>query len=91
MNEPHRYFIYWCTNCKTVLRLETAELVEDDSRSVRIGPYGNEPACPMCGHRTMDWDEVAVIDESFRNRGTWEDFLRWQELRRAEATGKEPA
>jgi hypothetical protein len=34
----------------------------------------------MCDQAVLhDWDEIAAYDEDFRNKGTWEDFLRWQE------------
>lgn len=76
--EGRRHFYYWCPNCRSTMHLETAELVEDDSRNVDIGPWDREPKCPMCEAQMEDWDMIAAYDEEFRNKGTWEDTERWR-------------
>lgn len=73
----HRYFYFWCPNCETRVVVETAERGIDDSRDVDALPETDIP-CPMCSHMMWTWDEVALRDESFMNRGTWADFRRWR-------------
>ena len=73
----HRFFFFWCPNCATRVEVETAEERIDDSRDVDIMPDTEIP-CPMCAHLMWTWDEVALRDESFMNRGTWVAFERWR-------------
>lgn len=76
--EPHRHFYYWCPNCRSMMHLETAERTYDDERNVDVGPWGREPSCPMCGAQMWDWDEIAIRDPEFQNKGSWEDTERWR-------------
>lgn len=65
------------------MHLETAELQADDERNVDVGPWGNQPSCPMCEARMEDWDDIAAHDKEFRNKGMFEDADRWREKLKA--------
>lgn len=83
-DERRRHFYYWCPNCRSLMHLETAELKFDDQRNVDAEPWGHEPHCPMCDAQMEDWDSIAVRDEEFINKGSFEDADRWREkLRKA--------
>lgn len=81
-----RHFYYWCPNCETTLHVETAVTVSDEPRGVDVVP-NSEHACPMCETSMVDWDEIAAFDESFRNKGSWEDVARWRSKFRKDVYG----
>lgn len=71
-------YFFWCGNCRTTVTVRTAELRDDDSRDVVVGPPMDVP-CPMCGHIIFDYDELACRGETPLNDDSWEAFEKWHE------------
>ena len=66
-----RHFYFWCTSCRTVLHVETAE--GNDVCSIP-----DEPPCVVCGGPTRDYDNLAAFGDTPLNDGSWEAFEAWQ-------------
>jgi hypothetical protein len=69
-------FRWWCSNCETVLHLETRENKEDYDRGV--GLYPETPICPMCAVEMYDTDDLTARDPSLCDADAWVSFDRWR-------------